>query len=76
MIFITKGGLSQQVSEAAFEQLFEPNGWEIDTKREQTVDEVQQTAKGFRNQSDTRNYLRMARADSPAFDDNIFKSGG
>ena len=76
MIFITKGGLQQQVSEAAFEQLFQPSGWVIDTERKEVKDEVQETVKTFAHQGDAKNYLRMTRVEKKTFDDNIFKSGG
>lgn len=72
-INIIKGGLRQTVSQQAFEKLYKPNGWEIDTENTQ-FEETQETVKSLKTEPEIKNYLLMKKHEAKKFNDGLFKS--
>ena len=72
-INITKGGLRQTVSRAAFERLYQPNGWVVD-ETETKPDKIQETVKTLKGEAEIKNYLAMKKRVPKNFDDGLFKS--
>jgi len=72
---IIKKGLRQEVSEQAFKNAYEKNGWEIDTSEQTPVnDEIQQTVLGLPCDNQRQNYLEMERRKQTikTFNDGLF----
>jgi len=74
MLNIIKGGLRQQVTEAAYKKLYEPHGWNIDGQEVPPPDPVQETVKSLPTQTQVKNYIDMTRRQPKKFDDKLFYS--
>ena len=73
MVNIIKGSLRQQVSQQAFERMYQPNGWIIDNVGLPQEDETQAIVKTM-SEANAKNFIADKRRTARKFDDKIFKS--
>ena len=73
MINIIKGGLRQQVTRDAYERMYKPNGWTIDSAGLPAEDETQKIVETM-SEGNARNFLADKARAPRKFDDKIFKS--
>lgn len=72
---IVKGKLRQEVSQQAFEKIYQKNGWRIDTSPQEPINnEVIQTVVSLPNDNQRQKYLSMEKRKrvSKVFDDGLF----